>query len=340
MASGSTEGQCTVNFVPIVRRADVSVVTIYTEGEEKEPLPLFFPYRIPRRPLKGLGSGFVLERKGLILTNNHVIEGADDIWVTLSDKISDGFKIPAKVVGRDPETDIAVIRITANDLTPVELGDSDLVEPGEWVVAIGNPFGLSHTVSVGIVSAVGRTGTDISLDSGYYNFIQTDAAINPGNSGGPLYNLSGQVVGINTAIRGGGAQGIGFVIPINMVKQLLPMLLRDGYVTRSELGIWVIEAQKLNPEDRKELNLVDSKAIVVGSVSPSGPADKGGVMPGDVILKFDGVSIKNESHLQWLASTAGVGKTVTLHVSRKGKTFDLQVTLGQMNKGKRRIFRG
>jgi serine protease Do len=315
-----------VSFAPIAKHADPSVVTITTFGAELEPSP-FFSGRARRRETKGLGTGFIVDKDGVVLTNNHVIEGADQIHVKLSNDRS----YPAKVVGRDARTDVAVIRIDEHGLTPLALGDSDAIDVGDWVVAIGNPFGLSHTVSAGIVSAKGRSRRDVPLDpSGYYSFLQTDASINPGNSGGPLLNLKGDVVGINTAIRGGGAQGIGFAIPINMVKQLLPMLLRDGHVTRSALGVRVFDVHDLEPTERAQLKLADDNGAIIEGVEPGGPAQKAGLMPGDVILDFDGKPIDRSSLLQWVASTAGVGRVVTLRVSREGKPFDIKVTLGQL----------
>jgi serine protease Do len=312
------------SFAPIAKHADPSVVTIRTIGAEAEPSP-FFGGRSIHHETKGLGSGFIVDRDGIILTNNHVIKDADVITV----RLSNDREYPARVVGRDPRTDIAVVKIDDHDLVPLTLGDSDAIDVGDWVVAIGNPFGLSHTVSAGIISAKGRNREDVPLDpTGYYSFLQTDASINPGNSGGPLLNLRGEVVGINTAIRGGGAQGIGFAIPINMVKQLLPMLLRDGRVTRSALGVRILDVAKLQPQDRQALKLSeDAKGALVEYATPSGPAAKAGLQPGDVIEAFEGTPVEGGS-LQWLASTAGVGRTVTLHVARDGKLSDVKVTLG------------
>jgi len=318
-----------LSFSPIAKQADPSVVTIATIGEEVEALPGFSPRR-RRREIKGLGTGFVIDKDGTVLTNNHVVEGADVITV----KLADDREYPGKLVGRDARTDVAVVRLDAKDhpsFQPLPLGDSDKTEVGDWTVAIGNPFGLSHTVSAGIISAKGRTRDDVPLDpTGFYNFLQTDASINPGNSGGPLLNLHGEVVGINTAIRGGGAQGIGFAIPINMVKQLLPMLLRDGHVTRSGLGIRIRDVRELAAEDRAELKLTDDKGAVIEFVDPRNAADNAGLKPGDVIVEFEGQPIDRGSALPWLASTAGVGKTVTLRVLRQGKAFDLKVTLGEL----------
>jgi serine protease Do len=326
----ATGGQnAPLSFAPIAKRADASVVTITTEVEETEP-DIFG--RARRRIAEGLGTGFVVDKDGVILTNNHVIDQAKVIVV----KLSDDRTFPGTLVGRDSRTDVAVVRIDAkgSPLVPLAFGDSDATDVGDWVVAIGNPFGLSHTVSAGIISAKGRS-KEVELDpSGYYNFLQTDASINPGNSGGPLLNLKGEVVGINTAIRGGGAQGIGFAIPINMVKQLLPMLLRDGHVTRSALGVRVRDVRKLSPEDRALLKRPDDHGIVIAQVERGGPADKVGLAPYDVILALDGQQVDHEPQLQWLASMAGVGKTVTLRVSRDGKPFDLKVTLGELAEGR------
>ncbi len=330
-ASAPTElKMAPLSFAPIAKRADPSVVTIYTSGEEEGRG--VFARRRGSHTQKGLGTGFIVDKEGVIITNNHVIEGADEITVLLSDE----HRYPAKVTGRDPRTDIAVVKIDgAKDLTAIPLGDSDALEVGDWVVAIGNPFGLSHTVSAGIVSAKGRGGNDVRLDSsGYYNFLQTDASINPGNSGGPLLNLKGEVVGMNTAIRGDGAQGIGFAIPINMVKQLMPMLLKDGHFTRSALGVIIRDARDLTPEEHKQLKVAGEKGAVIQQIEPGGPADKAKIEVGDVIVGFEGQAIDRGSLLQWLASTAGVGKTVTVRVLRGGKPVDLSVTLGQLKEPK------
>jgi serine protease Do len=313
-----------VSFAPIAKHADPSVVTVVTRGEKLEQTV----FGRVRQETKGLGSGFIVDRDGIILTNNHVIEGADSINV----KLSNDAIYPANVVGRDSQTDIAVVKIEEHGLTPLVLGDSDKEDVGDWVVAIGNPFALSHTVSVGIISAKGRTVADVPLgdENGYYDFLQTDASINPGNSGGPLLNLRGEAVGINTAIRGGGAQGIGFAIPINMVKQMLPMLLRDGHVTRSALGVGLYDNAKLTADDKAALKLTTGREAIVFRVAPGGPADKAHIAPGDVILSFDGTPIEKSPQLRWLASITGVGKPVTLRVSREGKVFETTVTLGQL----------
>ena len=318
-----------LSFAPIAKMADPSVVTIQTIGEESEPSGPFG--RTRRRELKGLGTGFVIDKDGTVLTNNHVVEGAQVMTI----KLSDDREYPGKIIGRDPRTDIAVVHIDAKEkptFTPLNLGDSDKTEVGDWVVAIGNPFGLSHTVSAGIISAKGRTNQDVPLDkSGFYNFLQTDASINPGNSGGPLLNLQGEVVGINSAIRGGGAQGIGFAIPIDMVKELLPMLMRDGHVTRSALGVIIRDVHDLAPEDKTALKITGDTGAVIESVEPGGPAEKAGLRSGDVITDFDGQPIDRGTRLQWLASIAGVGKNVSVKIARQGAAQDIKVTLGRLD---------
>jgi serine protease Do len=329
VAPGAGVQVAPVSFAPIAHAADASVVTINTVATQVEVSP--FTHRRRQALAQGLGTGFVVDGKnGIILTNNHVIENAQEIEVQLSDQRH----FPGKLVGTDPRTDIAVVRIDAKGLHPLPLGDSDVIEVGDWVVAIGNPFGLSHTVSAGIISAKGRTQQDVPLDpSGMYDFLQTDASINPGNSGGPLLNLKGEVVGMNSAIRGGGAQGIGFAIPMNMIKQLLPMLLRDGHVTRSALGVNIADVHELGPEEREAVGLAEGQQMngaVIAGVSRGGPADRAGLQAGDIIVAFDGTAIDRKAQLQWLASTAGVGRTVTLRVQRSGKPFDLRVTLGQL----------
>ena len=318
------------SFAPMVHASDPSVVFIRTLTPEVQVSP--FTHRRRQAMSRSLGTGFVVDKNGIILTNNHVVEGAQEIEVQLSDQRA----FPATVVGTDKTTDVGVLRIDAKDLHPLPLGDSDGIEVGDWVVAIGNPYGLSHTVSAGIISAKGRTGQDVPLDpSGYYDFLQTDASINPGNSGGPLRDLRGRVVGMNSAIRAGQtAQGIvGFAIPINLIKLLLPMLLRDGHVTRSALGVRIADVRLLDPEDRHALHLADGDRIngaVIELASPGGPADKAGLTEGDIIVAFEGTPLERFAQLQWLASTAGVGRTVTLRVQRAGKQFDTKVTLGEL----------
>ncbi|MBI2357810.1 MAG: DegQ family serine endoprotease [Deltaproteobacteria bacterium] len=284
----------------------------------------FFGGPLPRGPQrqKSLGSGFVIDRGGYILTNNHVVENAQKIVV----KLADEREVEAKVVGRDPKTDIAVIKInTDKELPTAPLGDSDKLEVGEWVMAIGNPFGLDQTVTAGIVSAKGR----VIGQGPYDSFIQTDASINPGNSGGPLINLRGEVVGINTAIfsRTGGNIGIGFAIPINLVKELLPQLKGKGKVTRGYLGVLI---QKVTPEIAGSLGLDKAHGALVASVSKDGPAERAGVKVGDVIVEFDGKEIKDSNDLPLVVARTAVGKAVRLKVLRDKREVGVSVTVGEL----------
>jgi serine protease Do len=307
-----------ISFAPLARRADPSVATVKARVERETPLGR------RRVVAEGLGTAFVYDPHGFLLTNNHVIEDATDIAVAFAD----GSEMKASVVGRDKHTDIAVLKVDEDHLHPLPLGDSDVVEVGDWVVAIGNPFGLSHTVSAGILSAKGRTRDDVKgLDpSGYFDFLQTDASINPGNSGGPLLDVRGQVVGINAAVRAN-ANNIGFAIPINMVKQLLPMLVRDGKIRRSFIGVVV---DSLNPIEAGRLKRPDRKGAWVKSVQAGGPADRAGIAPDDVIIGFEGKPIADPNELRWVASIAGVSKTATVRIARSDRVFDLKVTLGEL----------
>lgn len=306
------------SFAPLARQADPAVATVKARVERQQPGGR------RRTVAEGLGTAFVYDPEGYLLTNNHVIEGATDILVSFVD----GRDIKATVVGRDKHTDVAVLRVEEKGLPSLPLGDSDTTEVGDWVVAIGNPFGLSHTVSAGILSAKGRTRDDVKgLDpSGYFNFLQTDASINPGNSGGPLLNLKGEVVGINAAVRAN-ANNIGFAIPINMVRQLLPMLLRDGKIRRSQVGVIV---DVLNSIEAGRLKRPDRKGAWVKTVVAGGPADRAGIAPDDVILGFEGKAISDPNELRWLASIAGVNRTVTLRVARFERVFDVRITLGEL----------
>jgi serine protease Do len=284
----------------------------------------FFGGPMPRGPQRqrSLGSGFVIDADGSILTNNHVVENAQKIVV----KLADEQEYEAKVIGRDPKTDIAVIKINAKSgLSAANLGDSDNLEVGEWVMAIGNPFGLDSTVTSGIVSAKGR-----HIGQGPYdNFIQTDASINPGNSGGPLINLRGEVIGINTAIfsRSGGNIGIGFAIPINLVKELLPQLRGKGKVTRGYLGVLI---QKVTPEIAESLGMDRGHGALVANVSKDGPAEKAGVKVGDVIIEFDGKEIKDSGDLPIVVARTPVDRRVRMKVLRDKKELQLPVTVGEL----------
>jgi serine protease Do len=278
----------------------------------------------PRGPQRqrSSGSGFLIDSDGSILTNNHVVENAQKIVV----KLSDDQEYEAKVVGRDAKTDIAVIKIEPKKAVPMAtLGDSDRLEVGEWVMAIGNPFGLDSTVTSGIVSAKGR-----HINQGPYdNFIQTDASINPGNSGGPLINLRGEVIGINTAIftRSGGNIGIGFAIPVNIVKELLPQLRGKGKVTRGYLGVLI---QKVTPEIGESLGMDRSYGALVANVSKDGPAERAGVKVGDVIVEFDGKEVSDSADLPIIVARTAVEKKVRMKVLRDKKELALNVSVGEL----------
>jgi len=296
------------------------------EFDPDSPFGEFFQHffgDMPQHPREfrqqGAGSGFIIGKDGLIVTNNHVVDGAKELTVTLANKE----EYPAKVVGRDPKTDIAVIKIEPKSPLPaVALGNSDSLRVGEWVMAIGNPFGLSNTVTAGIVSAKGRV-----IGAGPYDdFIQTDASINPGNSGGPLFNMRGEVVGINTAIIQNG-QGIGFAVPVNLAKSLLPQLEAKGEVTRGYLGVNV---QAITPELAKSLNLKDTKGALVADVTKGSPAEAAGVKRGDVIVGFDGKEIAEVHNLPPIVAATTVGKEVALTILRDGKEQTLTVKAGQM----------
>lgn len=271
-------------------------------------------------PMKGRGSGFIVSKDGHIITNNHVIDGADKITVTFSD----GRTFEAKVLGKDPTFDLAVIKIDGNDLPVLELGDSEATEVGEWVVAIGNPFGLEHTVTVGVVSAKNR-----SIHAGNVNFdgfLQTDAAINPGNSGGPLLNLEGKVVGINTAIVPF-AQGIGFAVPVNMAKQVMDDLIEFGRVKRGWLGVYI---QPLTKEFAEAYGVKEENGAVVSDVLRDSPAEKAGLQRGDVILEVDGSGVKNHQEFVMKIRQKLAGDKVTLTVIRQKKNIKVDVPLGEM----------
>lgn len=270
---------------------------------------------------RSLGSGFVIEG-GYILTNNHVVAGADEIKV----KLADNREFKAEVKGIDERLDLALLKIDAKEALPTaELGDSDAIQVGEWVIAIGNPFGLAETVTAGIVSAKGRV-----IGSGPYDdYIQTDASINPGNSGGPLFNTHGEVIGINTAIISGG-QGIGFAIPINMAKSIIPQLKEKGKVTRGWLGVSI---QQVTADLAKSFGLSSENGALVSEIIPESPADKAGLMAGDIIMEFDGKKIHDTAELTKLVAATTVGKKVTLVVLRDGKEKKVAAVIGRLKDG-------
>ena len=289
-------------------------------------------FGMPDRKYKrqSLGSGFVINKEGYILTNNHVVENAEEILVTLAEGKKE---YEAELIGRDAKLDIALIKIDAkHDLPIVVLGDSDKLSIGEWVVAIGNPFGLGGTVTAGIVSAKGR-----AIGAGPYdNFIQTDASIHPGNSGGPLFNMSGEVVGINTAIIAGG-QGIGFASPINMVKDVLLQLKEKGKVTRGWIGVSI---QKVTPELADSFKLKDTKGALIAAVKEGDPADKAGIKAGDIIVGFDGKDIDEMNDLPRIVAATPPGKTVKVDIIRDGKEKTLSLTVSAREEGTESAWEG
>jgi serine protease Do len=338
-----TTAQGLPDFVALAKRLKPEVVNISTTQTTKEiagPNPFgqndpfgefwkrFFGTPFPRGQFKqrSLGSGFIIGQDGLILTNYHVVDDAEKITVRLSDER----EFEGKVVGKDQKTDIALVKISAQNLPVAPLGDSDRLEVGEWVMAIGNPFGLDYTVTSGIVSAKDR-----EIGAGPYDhFIQTDASINPGNSGGPLINLRGEVVGIDSAIfsESGGNIGIGFAIPINLVKELLPQLESAGKVTRGWLGVSI---QRMTPDLAASLGLDKAKGALVSSVIHDGPADRAGIKAGDAIVGYEGKEINNANDLPFLVAGTPVGKTVSLRVLRGKKETMLPVTIEKMKEEER-----
>lgn len=323
------------SFAPLAEKLAPSVVNIRVTKIEKtgmhNPQPPEGPFgdmfkeffgrnfRIPQnQPMQGAGSGVIISEDGYIVTNNHVVEGAREVTVTMTDNAD----LPAEIVGRDPKTDLAVLKISAGKSLPAAtLGDSEQLKVGDWVIAVGNPFGLSHTVTSGIVSAKGRF-----IGAGPYDdFIQTDASINPGNSGGPLFNMNGEVIGINTAIIPNG-QGIGFAIPVNTAKPLIPQLVKDGKVKRGHLGVNI---QAITPELVKALHLQDDHGALVAEVLPGSPAEQAGVERGDVIVAFNGKRVKESHNLPALVAVAPIGEPSTVTVVRNGTEKDLTVILAQ-----------
>jgi serine protease Do len=272
-----------------------------------------------------LGSGVIVNPDGYILTNNHVVDGASDVQVTLSDKR----QLKAKIVGTDPRTDIAVLKIPASNLSTVTLGDSTKAKVGDIVLAIGDPFGIGETVTMGIVSATGRRDLRLEGPEGYEDFIQTDASINPGNSGGALVNTRGELIGINTAIisnGGGGNQGIGFAVPVNMARTVMEQILKTGKVTRGFLGVSI---QEVTPDLAKAFNLPSAEGALVGDVSPDSPGAKAGLQKGDVITALNGQKIADYHDLRLRISQTAPGTSVKMDVYRNGQKQTLTATLGE-----------
>ena len=343
-AQSATPVGASSNGFPSVAKATMpAVVNISTtrvvkrQGSTKSPFmddPVFRhffgdefsrQFQVPReRRENSLGSGVIVSSDGYIVTNAHVIDKADEIKVLLNDKR----ELVGKVVGSDPKTDIAVIKISGRDFPTIPWGDSSKIEIGEYAMAIGNPFGLNSTVTLGIVSAVGRSGMGIE---DYENFIQTDAAINPGNSGGALVNTRGELIGINTAIysRTGGYMGIGFAIPSNMVKSVMNSLVKTGKVVRGYLGVSI---QDVNPKIAKQFGLSKAEGALVSDVVSGSPAEKAGIKSGDVIQRYNGETMENSTMLRHRVADTAVGTSVEMEVLRDSKTLKLSVMLAEQPK--------
>jgi serine protease Do len=295
----------------------------------------FFQPRMPNQPRefkqRGLGSGVIVNKEGFILTNNHVVSDADKIVV----KLTDGRELEAKLVGTDPGTDIAVVQVQGDNLPIAKMGNSDDLEVGETVIAIGNPFGLEQTVTSGIVSAKGRSGVGVS---DYEDFIQTDASINPGNSGGPLINLEGQVIGINTAIfsRSGGNMGIGFAIPINMTQVVMTSLIENGKVVRGFLGVVI---QDVTQDLADAMNVKPGSGVLIANVGPESPAAAAGIQQGDLITTFGGKEVKNSNQLRNTVASIAPGTTVPVKLMREGKPMTVNVQVGEQPVNMRAAFR-
>jgi serine protease Do len=352
--TGATTAVTIPSFADVASRVMPAVVSITTTEIVRssdmrrrggiDPFEFFFPDpRNPRRQQprgqgddnndddehaqRSGGSGFIISPDGYILTNNHVVEGASrvDVHMGADENGNGGRTVQAKIVGRDPQTDIALIKIDAPQPLPnIPLGDSDRIRKGDWAIAIGNPFQFENTLTVGVISAKGRSLGLSATTQSFENFIQTDAAINFGNSGGPLMNISGEVIGINTAIRGG-AQGLGFATPINTAKRLLPQL-RQGKVTRSFLGMNI---QEVTEQSRQAFGLTEARGALVQNVTPGKPADRAGIQPGDVIVEIDGRKINNNRELIDYISYLPVGTKVNLSIIRNGQRRTLTATTAE-----------
>ena len=331
------------NFIAAAaERVGPAVVRINSSRTVKTQIPpifndpffrQFFGSELPDAPStrveRGTGSGFIISGEGLILTNSHVVNGAD----TVSVKLKDGREFQGKVLGQDPVTDVAVVKIQATNLPVVTIGNSDQLRPGEWAIAIGNPLGLDNTVTAGIISATGRTSAEVRVPDKRVSFIQTDAAINPGNSGGPLLNQRGEVIGMNTAIIGGGAQGLGFAIPINTAQKISQQLIATGKVNHPYLGI---RMTTLTPELKKQINndreanlsVQDDRGILIYSVMKNSPAAKAGLRAGDVIKKINSQAVETADQVQNAVEASSVGGSLQVDVNRNGRSATVTVQPG------------
>jgi serine protease DegQ len=320
------------SFAPAAQKVIPAVVNIFTQQKIRNPahpalqdpvFRYFFGDRLDARPREAsnLGSGVVVSPNGYILTNHHVVEAADEIQVALAD----GKTLPARVVGTDPETDLAVLKIDAGTLPTITFAQADSLQVGDWVLAVGNPFGVGQTVTAGIVSALGRTHLGINT---FENFIQTDAAINPGNSGGALVDAAGHLVGVNSAIysRTGGSQGIGFAIPVSIARQVMEQIVKSGSVTRGWVGV---EIQDLTPELAESFNLKTAQGALIAGVLKGGPADAGGVRPGDILLAVNGKPVSDSASLLNLIAALKPGEKTELTVERKQQMLKISIAVGR-----------
>jgi Do/DeqQ family serine protease len=331
-----------LNFITtVVNQTGPAVVRIDSTQTVKNPQasvfndPLFqqfFGSEFPKVPsnetVHGIGSGFIINSNGEIITNAHVVHGVKMVTVTLKD----GRTFKGKVMGSDPVTDVAVVKISANNLPTVSLGNSEQLQPGQWVIAIGNPLGLDNTVTQGIVSATGRSSSQVGMQDERVNYIQTDAAINPGNSGGPLLNVAGQVIGMNTAIIKD-TQGLGFAIPINTAKTIANQIIATGKVEHPYLGIQMLTLtpevkQELNSDPNSPISVNQSQGVLVVKVIPSSPADRGGLRAGDVIEKANNEAVDNSNELQQIVDSTSIGSNLQLQIHRQGKTINMTLQAG------------
>ena len=323
------------SYADAVQRAMPSVVNIFSSKEvraQRHPLlndPIFrrfFGDQLPDEATRAssLGSGVIVSTSGYVLTNHHVVEAADEIEVALAD----GKKLLARVVGNDPETDLAVLRVNADDLPSITFGSSETLRVGDIVLAIGNPFGVGQTVTSGIISALGRTGLGINT---FENFIQTDAAINPGNSGGALIDANGNLIGINTAIftRTGSSAGIGFAIPVSTAKMVLDQIVKSGSVTRGWIGV---EVQEITPPMAESFKLSSTRGALIAGVLRGGPADKAGVKPGDVLVEVEGKPVADPAGMLNLIAALAPGQSAKVRLKRQGQDVDANVTVGRRPK--------
>jgi Do/DeqQ family serine protease len=333
--SGAASAGREASYHDAVRRAAPSVVNIFTSKEIRTPRhPLlndpifrrFFGDQLPDEAQRAssLGSGVIVSASGYVLTNHHVVEAADEIEVALAD----GKKLLAKVVGNDPDTDLAVLRVNADHLPAISFGSAENVQVGDVVLAIGNPFGFGQTVTSGIVSALGRSGIGVNT---FENFIQTDAAINPGNSGGALIDASGNLIGINSVIfsRSGGSMGIGFAIPVSTAKMVLDQIVKNGAVTRGWIGV---EVQEITAPIAESFKLGGTRGALIAGVLRGGPADKAGVKPGDVLVEVQGRPVADPTSMLNLIAALPPGKPATVKVKRSGQEIDATITVGRRPK--------